>query len=182
MGSQEEIKIENDFILFIYKNDESNAYTIKRPINKGLLQFHFGVKGKGKFIFNEGNYALELREEKSLLLYNPQKELPLVLEMSPKSSVITVLISIQKFHGLFSNESSHIPFLSVENKDEKYYKENQISPSMAIVLSQLIHYNLNPSLKNLYYKGKAYELMSLFFNRAEDANTEQCPFLIDEEK
>ena len=182
MGSQEEIKIENDFILFIYKNDESNAYTIKRPINKGLIQFHFGVKGKGKFIFNEGNYALELREEKSLLLYNPQKELPLVLEMSPKSSVITVLISIQKFHGLFSNESSHIPFLSVENKDEKYYKENQISPSMAVVLSQFIHYNLNPSLKNLYYKGKAYELLSLFFNRAEDANTEQCPFLIDDEK
>ena len=182
MGSQEEIKIENDFILFIYKNDESNAFTVKRPINKGLIQFHFGVKGKAKFIFNEGNYALELREEKSLLLYNPQKELPLVLEMSPKSSVITVLISIQKFHGLFSNESSHIPFLSVENKDEKYYKENQINPSMAIVLSQFIHYNLNPSLKNLYYKGKAYELLSLFFNRAEDANTEQCPFLIDDEK
>jgi AraC-like DNA-binding protein len=33
----------------------------------------------------------------------------------------------------------------------------------------------------LYYKGKGYELLSLFFNRSEDPNAEHCPFLIDEE-
>jgi hypothetical protein len=107
--------------------------------------------------------------------------LPLNLELSPNSWVISVIISIQKFHGLFSNEANYIPFLSEENKDKKYYKENNISPSMAIVLSQLFHYNLNPSIKNLYYKGKGYELLSLYFNRSEDPNAEQCPFLIDEE-
>jgi hypothetical protein len=31
-----------------------------------LIQFHFGLKG-AKFIFNQGNYALEMKEEKSLL-------------------------------------------------------------------------------------------------------------------
>ena len=51
---------------------------------------------------------------------------------------------------------------------------------MSIVLNQLIHYNLNQSIKNLYFKGKAYELLSLYFNRNEDANVEQCPFLVDE--
>jgi hypothetical protein len=39
---------------------------------------------------------------------------------------------------------------------------------------------LHPS-KNLYYKGKGYELLSLYFNRTEDPNAEQCPFLIDED-
>src|SRR5690606_32817977 len=62
----------------------------------------------------------------------------------------------------------------------KYYKDGKISPSMAIVLNQLINYNLNSSIKNLYFKGKAYELLSLYFNRSEDANVEQCPFLVDE--
>jgi len=181
MGSQEEIKIENDFILIRFQNDGSDNYLVKRPISQGLIQFHFGIKGKAKFVFNEGNYALDLKEEKSLLFYNPQKELPLNLELAPNSWVISVIISIQKFHGLFSNDASHIPFLSEENKDRKYYKENDISPSMAIVLSQLFHYNLNPSIKNLYYKGKGYELLSLYFNRSEDPNAEQCPFLIDEE-
>ena len=181
MSSQETITIEDDFILIRLQSDENESFHVKKHINQGLIQFHFGIKGKAKFVFNEGNYALELKEEKSLLFYNPQKELPLNLELAPNSWAIAVIISIQKFHSLFSKDASHIPFLSEENKDLKYYKENDISPSMAIVLSQLFHYNLNPSIKNLYYKGKGYELLSLYFNRSEDPNAEQCPFLIDEE-
>ena len=181
MGSQEVIKIEEDFILIRFQNDENDVFRVERPINQSLIQFYFGIKGKAKFIFNQGNYALELKEEKSLLLYNPQKELPLNLELASNSWVISVVISIKKFHALFSSEADYIPFLSEENNDKKYYKEDDISPSMAIVLSQIFHYNLNPSIKNLYYKGKGYELLSLYFNKNEDPNAEQCPFLIDED-
>lgn len=181
MGSAEEIKIENDFTLIRFQNDSNETFRVQREVNQGLIQFHFGIKGKGKFVFNEGNYTLELKEEKSFLFYNPQKELPLNLELLPNTWVISIIISIQKFHSLFSNEANYIPFLSEENRDKKYYKEGDISPSMAIVLSQLFHYNLNPSIKNLYHKGKGYELLSLYFNRSEDPNAEQCPFLIDED-
>jgi AraC-like DNA-binding protein len=181
MGSQEVIQIEDDFILIRFQNDENEVFPIERKIQQGLIQFHFGIKGKAKFIFNQGSYALDLKEEKSLLLYNPQKELPLNLELQPQSWVISVIISIKKFHTLFSTEASYIPFLSGENQDKKYYNESDISPSMAIVLSQLFHYNLHPNIKNLYYKGKGYELLSLYFNRSEDPDAEQCPFLIDEE-
>ncbi len=148
MGSQEEIKIENDFILLRFQNDSNEIIKIERPVNQGLIQFHFGLKGKGKFIFNQGNYALDLKEEKSLLFYNPQKELPIHLELAPNTWIISVIVSIKKFHGLFSAEAENIPFLSEENKDKKYYKENDISPSMSIVLSQIFHYNLNSFIKN----------------------------------
>jgi AraC-like DNA-binding protein len=181
MGSKEEIKIDEDFILIRLQNDTDEVAHYKRQVNLGLIQFHFGLKGNVKFIFNQGGYVLDLNEEKSLLFYNPQKELPLDIEISPKSWVISILVSIRKFHGLFTADAEHIPFLSQENKDKKYYNENDISPSMAIVLNQMFHYNLNPSIKNLYYKGKGYELLSLYFNRNEDPNAEQCPFLIDEE-
>jgi AraC-like DNA-binding protein len=181
MSSHEEIKIENDFTLIRFQNDGSEVYKIEKHVNQGLIQFHFGIKGSAKFLFNQGNYTIELNEEKSLLFYNPQKELPLNLEIASNSWIISVIISIKKFHSLFSAEADYIPFLSDENKDKKYYNEGNISPSMAIVLSQLFHYNLNPSIKNLYYKGKGYELLSLYFNRSEDPNAEQCPFLIDEE-
>ena len=181
MSSQDVITIEDDFILLRFQNDSEEIYYTQREVKSGLIQFHFGLKGKAKFIFNQGNYALALKEEKSLLLYNPQKELPLNLEIEPNSWVISVIISIKKFHNLFSSEANYITFLSDDNKDKKYYKEADISPSMAIVLSQLFHYNLHPSIKNLYYKGKGYELLSLYFNRTEDPNAEQCPFLIDEE-
>ena len=181
MGSQEEIKIEDDFILIRFQNDSDEVVRFERQVSTGLIQFHFGLKGKAKFIFNQGNYALEMKEEKSLLLYNPQKELPVHLEIAPQSWIISVLVSIKKFHALFSAEAEYIPFLSDDNREKKYYAEENISPSMAIVLNQIFHYNLNASIKNLYYKGKGYELLSLYFNRNEDPNAEHCPFLVDEE-
>ena len=181
MGSLEEIKIEQDFTLIRFQNDSDETQHFEKQVKTGLIQFHFNVKGKGKFIFNNGNYALDLNEEKSLLLYNPQKELPLHLEVVPKSWIISVLISIKKFHALFSSDAENIPFLSANNLERKYYGEEDISPSMAIVLNQIFHYNQNSSIKNLYLKGKGYELLSLYFNRNEDPNAEHCPFLIDEE-
>lgn len=181
MRSFEELAIERDFCIVRFQNDSEQTERFEKQVETGLIQFHFNVKGKGKFIFNNGNYALELKEEKALLLYNPQKELPLHLEIAPKSWVISVLVSIKKFHALFSSEAEVIPFLSPSNLEKKYYGEEAITPSMAIVLNQIFNYNQNSSIKNLYLKGKSYELLSLFFNSNEDPNAEHCPFLIDEE-
>lgn len=181
MGAHEEIKIEDDFIVLRFQNDSDETTHFEREVDVDLIQFHFGIKGKAKFIFNQGRYALDLREEVSLFLYNPQKELPVHLEIAPHSWVISVLISIKKFHGFFSEQADHIPFLSENNIDKKYYKDEKINPSMAVVLSQLFHFNLHQSIKKLYFKGKIYELLSLYFNRAEDTSTESCPFLVDED-
>jgi AraC-like DNA-binding protein len=181
MGSHEEVKIEDDFFVLRFQNDSDVTHHFEREVGVDLIQFHFGIKGRAKFIFNQGRYALDLREEVSLFLYNPQKELPVHLEIAPHSWVITVLISIKKFHGFFSEEADYIPFLSEDNKDKKYYKDDKINPSMAIVLSQLFNFNLHQSIKKLYFKGKVYELLSLYFNRTEDTNAEACPFLVDED-
>ena len=70
--------------------------------------------------------------------------------------------------------------MSEDNRDKKYYKDGKISPSMAIALNQLVNYNLNHSIRNIYFKAKAYEVLSLYFNKSEDADIEQCPFLVDE--
>lgn len=67
------------------------------------------------------------------------------------------------------------------NKDRKYYKDAVITPSLAIVLNQLMNFNLHASVKPLYFKAKAYEILSLYFNRPADVDIAQCPFLIDEE-
>ena len=178
---EEEIKIDEDFILMRFQNNTDEVITFQRQVQLGLIQFHFGLKGNANYIFNQGNYSIKLKEEKSLLFYNTEKELPLHVEIEPKSWVISIFVSIKKFHGLFTTDAEHIPFLSPQNKEKKYYNENDVSPSMAIVLNQMFHYNLHPSIKNLYYKGKGYELLSLYFNRTEDPNAEQCPFLVDED-
>lgn len=181
MSSFEVIKIDDDFTLLRLQNDSESIETLEKQVGSGLIQFHFNIKGKGKFIFNNNSYTLDLKEEKALLLYNPQKELPLNLQIDPKTWIISILISIKKFHTLFSSDTEMIPFLSKDNLEKKYYGEESISPSMAIVLNQIFHYNQNSSIKTLYLKGKSYELLSLFFNTNEDPNAEHCPFLSDEE-
>ncbi len=179
-GSFLETIIDKGFYILTYQNNNSFIESVERKIDSSFIQFHFCVKGSCTFIFNEGRYKLDMNEEHSLLLYNPQQDLPINLAINPNSWLVSILISIQKFHGLFSTEADYITFLSDDNKDKKYYKEGTITPSMAIVLNQLINYNLNSSIKSLYFRGKAYELLSLYFNRSKDTNIEQCPFLVDE--
>ncbi|GAA3631502.1 helix-turn-helix transcriptional regulator [Flavivirga jejuensis] len=179
-SSFDETKIEDDALVLTFKNESNRVQSLAKEIDSDYIQFHFCIKGASKFIFNEGRYELNILEENSLLLYNPQHDLPINLQIDPNSWIVSILISIKEFHGLFSQEAGYITFLSDDNKDKKYYKDGAISPSMAIVLNQLINYNLNQSIKNLYFKGKAYELLSLYFNRSEDADVEQCPFLVDE--
>ncbi|WP_298532450.1 AraC family transcriptional regulator [uncultured Algibacter sp.] len=179
-SSFDETRIEDGVIVLAYKNEANEVQSVAKEIDSDFIQFHFCVKGSSQFVFNQGRYRLNILEENSLLLYNPQRDLPIDLEINPHSWMVSILISIKKFHGFFSHEADYITFLSGDNRDKKYYKDGVISPSMAIVLNQLINYNLNQSIKPLYFKGKAYELLSLYFNRNEDADIEQCPFLVDE--
>ena len=176
-----ETYIEKGFTVLTFLNEEESAFEFVREVDSSFIQFHFCLKGSAVFQFNNGAYKLPMPEEQSLLLYNPQRDLPMNLQLAGNTWVVSVLISIKKFHSLFSPEASYISFLSEENKDRKYYKDGGISPSMAIALNQVVNYNLHPSIKELYVKGKAYELLSLYFNRPADADVAQCPFLADED-
>ena len=180
-GSFDETLIEEGFFILSKRNDSDVVEIFERDINNSYIQFHFILKGTADFMFNNGNYTLKIIEDRSLLLYNPQRSLPIHLELQPKSWLVSVVISIEKFHQLFSQDADYVTFLTDDNKSKKYYKDEHINPSMAVVLNQIISFNLNKSVKSLYFKAKAYELLSLFFNRDEDANIEQCPFLVDEE-
>lgn len=180
VGFYEEIAIETGFFILKFNNETNDNQIFKREVSSNFIQFHFCIKGAASFSFNNGNYVLPIKENNSLLLYNPQRDLPLDLHVTPNTWVLSVLLPINKFHSFFSTEANYITFLNEENKDRKYYKDSPISPSMAIVLNQLMNYNLHPTIKPLYFKGKAYELLSLYFNRPADADVEQCPFLADE--
>ncbi|AIZ41135.1 helix-turn-helix transcriptional regulator [Cellulophaga baltica] len=180
-GSFKEVLIDEGFFALKIQNDSIDIQKVSKQIDSSFIQFHFCLKGSAKFIFNDGRYALEVPEENSLLLYNTQIDLPLNLELSPNSWIVSVVMTIRKFHSLFSKEADYIPFLNKDNKDKKYYSQEGFSPAIAVILSQMMNYNLHPSIKELYIKGKVYELISLYFNKSSDADLEQCPFLVDED-
>ena len=173
--------IDNGFYILRYKNDGDKILTYQEAVSQQFIQFHFCQKGTGSFVFNSGSYQLPLKSKNVILLYNPQKALPIDLKMSPDSAVVSLLISINKFHSLFSEDANLIHFLSPENNTKKYYDTRPISPAMSVVLSQIMEAKIHESIQILYFKGKVYELLSLFFNKSEDADVEQCPFLVDEQ-
>ena len=163
------------------KNDTDQVQILSQRVAQNVLQFHFCLKGQMNFKYNEGNYIFPLNEDHSMLLYNPTKELPIDVELSANTWLISILISIKKFHALFSSDADHIPFLSPENSAKKYYDNLPFTSSIAVVLSQILQSKIHDSIKALYIKGKVYELLSLYFNKNEDPSIEQCPFLVDEE-
>tara|TARA_B100000886_G_scaffold332952_1_gene286266 strand:- start:2388 stop:3308 length:921 start_codon:yes stop_codon:yes gene_type:complete len=179
-GAFLETEIEPGFFVLTFQNTSDSTTVLEKAIDSSFIQFHFCLKGSSQFAFNNNSYFLDVPEESTLLLYNPKRDLPINLISSPKTWTVSILISIKIFHGLFSHEANSISFLEGDNKLKKYYKDGFISPSMAIVLNQIINYNLNINLRQLYFKAKVYEILSLFFNIGEDINIEQCPFLADE--
>ena len=173
------VEIEPGFCVLAANNDGPQSQRFIHDVDRSMLQFHFTLKGLSRLVFNEGNYVLNNPENHSLMFYNPQRDLPIRMDLDPNTWAVSMVISIKKFHALFSTESDSISFLNEENAGQKYYKDGQISPSMAIILNQLMHFNLNASIQKLYFRGKAYELLSHYFNQSADGDVEQCPFLVD---
>lgn len=179
-SAYEQYAIEEGIYLLKVTNEENRPRHAFHKIDKTFIQFHFCLKGRASFRFNEGSYLLQVSEEESLLLYNTQKDLPLDMELQPQTWCLSVIISIQKFHGLFTDDAAHIPFLNEGFKEKKYYGQEAVTPGMAVVLSQLMSQSVNSALKSVYLKGKVYELIALYFNKNGETDAEQCPFLADE--
>lgn len=171
--------IEEDFFCIRSRNESSHRQLLNKEVSLGYLQFHFCLKGDAEFLFHAGNYKLSLEQKGELILYNPKIALPINLQISPNASVLSLVISIKKFHSLFSEEAKYIPFLNAENIDTKYYQQNETSPANTVVLNQLMQFNLHQSVKTLYFKAKIYELLSLLFNKTESIDN-KCPFAMDE--
>ncbi|PWG06372.1 helix-turn-helix transcriptional regulator [Polaribacter aquimarinus] len=177
----EQIDLEDGFYVLHFQNESKEVQIFERDINSTFIQIHFCLRGNSKFLFNNGTYSFDVLDNRSILLYNPQRTLPIHLENQPKTTLVSLLISIEKFHSLFSKESGYIPFLSDENSNRKYYDDTEIKPTVSIVLQQIINSNINSSIRELYVKGKVYELLSLHFQQDENVEGEYCPFLVDEQ-
>lgn len=177
----DEINLEKGFYVLHFQNESDAVESFEREIDSTFIQIHFCLRGKSKFLFNDSSYSFDVLDNRSILLYNPQRTLPINLEIQPKTTLISLLISIEKFHSLFSKESEYIPFLSSENSNKKYYDDAEIKPTVSIVLQQIINSNINSAIRALYVKGKVYELLSLHFQKDENTEGEYCPFLVDEQ-
>ena len=69
--------IEDGFYILTYDNTAIDTQHIVRHVDASLIQFHFCFRGSATFNFNQRSYSLPLLDEHVLLLYNPQRDLPM---------------------------------------------------------------------------------------------------------
>lgn len=175
-----ETVIEKGFYVIRHLNESSESMLLERSISQEYLQFHFCLKGSAVFSYNSNAYQFTVNESQSMLLYNPQKSLPIEARLASGTWLLSLILSIKKFHSLFSSDADHIHFLSPDNVAKKFYDNKPLNPAMAVVLSQMLQAKVHDSIRALYFKGKIYELLSLYFNKGGDEDIESCPFLVDE--
>ncbi len=174
-----EIILEEGFSLIKLENDTSEIVKFERAVDSTFIQLHFSIKNTSSLHFGP-HYKIDVKEDNSLLLYNPNQNLPINLSLNPNSKQLILIIAINIFHSFFSQVANLIHFLDDENKDKKYYLDKELTPSEILVLNQICNDHMHGSLQQLYTKGKVYELLSLYFNKTEE-NDQSCPFLDDEE-
>jgi hypothetical protein len=180
LNARNSLLIDKNLFYYNFINLENKQAFVSYETDIEFIQFHFCLNGSLNFSYNNGAYSLNLNEESSIILFNPSTNLPVNVTLAPKSKLLSILISIDKFHSLFSDSFNSIPFLSKENINKKYYKETKLSPFIITILTQMINEKMNENVRKLYLKGKIFELLSLYFDISNELDVEQCPFLSDD--
>jgi AraC-like DNA-binding protein len=166
-----------DLSLHFSENKTQEIASIESLIHKGIIHFYFCMDGISTFAFGP-HYSREIVKGKNYFFYNPDKDLPFQLQLAPQTKMVFMTISLESLHRLFIHDA--LPLLKPENSNRKFYDERDIPSSLLLVLNQLLTTQLSESAQKLFYQGKFYELLSLYFSNRLP-NTETCPFLNDEE-
>lgn len=176
-GSISPLFEKEDQSLLYSENTGNEPSVLDSMIQVRIIHFYFCLEGSATFFFGP-HYSREIVKGKNYFFYNPDKDLPFRLQLAPQTKMVFMTISLESLHKLFVHDA--LPLLNPENSNRKFYDEREIPPMLQLVLTQLLTTQLSESAQKLFYQGKFYELLSLYFsNRLPD--TETCPFLNDEE-
>jgi len=176
-GSARVLYDRDEIVLQSAENRAESTIAHKAELKKDLIHFYFCMDGKAIFEFGP-HYSREIEGKRNYFFYNPEKNLPFQIQLSPGTRMVFLSISLENLHKLFIHDTLH--FLKPENVNRKFYDEREIPASLMVVLNQLFVVNLSEAAEKLYFQGKVLELLSLYFSEKK-GDTESCPFLNDEE-
>jgi AraC-like DNA-binding protein len=167
---------QGDVLLRLLNTSEGDGQPTE-TLKKGIIHFYFCVEGEIQFQFGP-HYARSLAKQKAFLFFNPESEISCKLLPAPSSKMVMLEISLSTLHQLFMHEP--LPFLKPENINRKFYDEKEISSALHVTLHQLYNVRLSENAAPLFFQGKVYEILGLYFSEKKP-DTESCPFLNDEE-
>ncbi|MEZ4777548.1 MAG: AraC family transcriptional regulator [Bacteroidia bacterium] len=175
------IRLDEDIALVKVNNTSGDMVKIRGELDPNLIQFYFCTAGGAEFSFHHGAYVRNLEAENAFLFYNPTSPLPHDLNIGPNTRLLALFVSVKKLHQLFVRDSDELSFLNNENITKKFYGSRPISTALSMVIEPLYHFQISEAAKNLYYRGKVFEILSMYFSREDEKVADNCPFLLDEQ-
>lgn len=177
IGNSKVLFKQDDQSLVIAENQENETSQEASIISKSIVHFYFCIEGTAVFEFGP-HYSREIQRQHNYFFFDPERDLPFTLRLSPRSRMVFLTISLESLHKLFVHEP--LPFLKPENINQKFYDEREIPSHLLVELNQLFNIQLSDNASRLFYQGKILELLALYFSYKK-TDTESCPFLNDQE-
>ncbi|MDO9275792.1 MAG: AraC family transcriptional regulator [Lutibacter sp.] len=95
--------------------------------------------------------------------------------------MLAILISIEHFHSLFSINGTVLFNYNSLKGENPIIEPKETNSSIKLILNQLRTKQTNELLRPIYIKGKIYELLSYYFSQSSEKETENCPYISNEE-
>ena len=113
------------------------------------------------------------RPREKLMRYGPER--------LSNSELLAILISIEHFHSLFSINGTVLFNYNSLKGENPIIEPKETNSSIKLILNQLRTKQTNDLLRPIYIKGKVYELLSFYFSQSSEKETENCPYISNEE-
>ena len=173
-----EFRPENGLYCFLTDTQEGPG-DFQSSLWPRLVQFFYCLQGSITFVFSDSGYRMEISEGHYYSLYNPVSPAEFKIELAEKTKLLCIYIDARLLHSYFSDIEDELSFLNLENAKRKYYRLHDIEPSLYIPISQLFSQDISSNSLLLFRKAKIFEIISLCFNRQENPDEQNCPFLKD---
>lgn len=175
----EQQSLPNDLFLLKITPHENEDVVLSKDIPKGIIQFYFCLEGSITFSFG-GPYQRTLEEGKNYLIYFPNEELKLTMNLATNTKMVGLFLPLATLHELFVSDPASIHFMQKENASHRFYEEHSVSGPIMVALNQLFYTQLSQGASQVFAQGKALEILGLYFN-VRETDLVSCPFLIDED-
>ncbi|WP_372769511.1 helix-turn-helix domain-containing protein [Lutibacter sp.] len=169
------------FKIFHLNNLSDNHEFLQHSLNDNYIQIYFCCKNECTIAFNAEHCAIKLIEDGSNMVYFKDEKMNLFFNLSPNTELIAILISIEHFHSLFSINGNALFNYNSLKSENPIIEPKEINPTIKLILNQLRTRQTNELLRPIYLKGKVYELLSYYFSESSEKESENCPYVSNEE-
>lgn len=169
------------FKVFNLNNQSENSEFYKYSLNNNFIQIYFCLNNACTVAFNFEHCTMPLSDGNSCMVYFKDEKMDLLINLPPNSELLAILISIEHFHSLFSINGTVLFNYNSLKTENPIIEPKETNSSIKLILNQLRTKQTNELLRPIYVKGKVYELLSYYFSKSSEKETENCPYISNEE-